>query len=168
VPKLSTGEKPLEVFMKQVLILTLLMSSIAFAETPKEANTRRSMVGRTDALISEITATREALEDQDVVKACSKLKSILVVYPEHLKGIGTNMSVWNKKITKAQDQSLEDLMIIHEQSLVCDRGDSCEYVDAEKLEKTLKRISKNLEKHRKLIKKNKVNYENSFNYSYEL
>lgn len=154
--------------MKQVLLLSLLMSAFAFAETPREANVRRSMMGRTDALISEIAATREALQDQNVVEACNKLKSILVVYPEHLKGIGTNMSIWNKKITKAQDQSLEDLMVIHEQSLVCDRGESCEYVDPEKLDKTLKRISKNLSKHRKLIKKNKVDYENSFNYSYEL
>ena len=78
--------------MKISLILaTFLMCQISFAQTIKDKRIKQEMIDRTALLIEKVESTREDLEKEDVVNACKKIKEIFIIFPDHLKGIGSHL-----------------------------------------------------------------------------
>jgi hypothetical protein len=156
------------VFMKFTLILaTLLMSQLTFAQTARETRIKKEMLDRTDLMIEKVEGARDDLEKQDVINACKKIKELFIIYPEHLKAIGSYIDLDRSRTVKAKDQALNQLIFVHRQSLICDQGKDSEYVDAKKLRKELKDIEGSLKKQRKTIKKSDTDNENRFDYYYE-
>ena len=154
--------------MKFALILaTLLVSQMSFAQSAREKRIKQEMLDRTDLLIEKVEAAREDLDHEDVVSACKKIKEIFVIYPDHLKAIGSHLDLDRSKTIKAKDQALSQLIFIHKRSLLCSQGKDSEFVDAKKLRKELKETLSILEKHRKVIKKSDTDNQNSFYYEYE-
>jgi hypothetical protein len=154
--------------MKYSLILaTLLLGQQAFAQTLKEAKTKQAMIDRTQLLIETVEGAREDLKKEDVENACKKIKELFVIYPEHVKSIGSHLDFERNRTIRAKDQALNQLIFIHRQSLICDQGTDCEYVDPKKLGKELGQIEKSLKSQRKTIKRSDTGNENKFEYYYE-
>ena len=154
--------------MKFTLILaTLLMSQLTFAQTAREKRIKKEMLDRTDLMIEKVEGARDDLEKEDVVNACKKIKELFIIYPEHLKAIGSHIDLDRSRTVKAKDQALNQLIFIHRQSLICDQGKDSEYVDAKKLRKELKEVEGSLKGQRKTIKKSDTDNENRFDYYYE-
>lgn len=154
--------------MKFTLILaSLLMCQLTFAQSVREKRIKQEMLDRVDLLIEKVESTREDLEREDVVSACKKVKEIFVIYPEHLKGIGSHMDLDRSRTIRAKNDALNQLIFIHKQTLICDQGRDSEYVDPKKLSKELKTIAGSLNKQRKTIKRADTDFENSFYYQYE-
>lgn len=154
--------------MKFTLILaTLLISQMSFAQSAREKRIKKEMLDRTDLLIEKVEAAREDLDHEDVVNACKKIKEMFVIWPDHLKGIGSHLDLQRSSSIKAKDEALNQLIFIHKRSLLCAQGKDSEYVDAKKLRKELKVTLSSLEKQKKAIKKSDTDNENSFYYEYE-
>ncbi len=154
--------------MKYSLILaTLLLGHQAFAQTLKETRTKQEMIDRTELLIETVEGAREDLKKEDVENACKKIKQLFVIYPEHVKSIGSHLDFERNRTIRAKDQALNQLIFIHRQSLICDQGTDCEYVDPKKLGKELGQIEKSLKSQRKTIKRSDTGSENKFEYYYE-
>lgn len=154
--------------MKYSLILaTLLLGHQAFAQTLKETRTKQEMIDRTELLIETVESAREDLKKEDVENACKKIKQLFVIYPEHVKSIGSHLDFERNRTIRAKDQALNQLIFIHRQSLICDQGTDCEYVDPKKLGKELGQIEKSLKSQRKTIKRSDTGSENKFEYYYE-
>lgn len=149
------------------ILITLMISHVALAQSQRQVKIKTEMLDRTDLLIEKVEGTREDLDQQDVVGACKKIKEVFVLFPEHLKALGTRMDLDRSRSIKAKDEALSQLIFIHKKSLVCDQGKDSEYVDAKKLRKELKGTLKSLEKQKKLIKNTDMENENTFYYEYE-
>jgi hypothetical protein len=154
--------------MKYSLILaTLLLGQQAFAQTLKETRTKQAMIDRTELLIETVEGAREDLKKDDVENACKRIKELFVIYPDHVKSIGSHLDFDRNRTIRAKDQALNQLIFIHRQSLICDQGSDCEYVDPKKLGKELGQIEKSLKSQRKTIKRSDTGSENKFEYYYE-
>ncbi len=90
-----------------------------------------------------------------------------MIYPEHLKAIGSHMDLSHSRTLRAKDQAFSQLIFLHRQSLICDQGKDSEYVDPTKLRKELKQVENSLKHQRKTIKKSDTDNENRFEYYYE-
>jgi hypothetical protein len=154
--------------MKFGLILSLfLVSSFASAQTLREQKIKKEMLTRVEKIIKIMEDTRDDLDRQDVDNACSKVKELFAIYPDHVKGILSHMNLFSKRVIDAKDESLSQLIFIHKQTLICGQGTGCEYVDPKLLSKQLKVIVKSLKKQRKTILKGDTDFENTFHYEYE-
>jgi hypothetical protein len=154
--------------MKFALVLTsLLLSQIAFSQSAKEKKNKQAMLERVELLIEKVEGTREDLKTEDVVKACEKIKEMFLIYPDHLKDIGSHLDLYRGRTVRAKDQALDQLIFMHRQSLICSKGKNSEYVNPEKLSKELKGIESSLKKQRKVILKSDADNENFFSYEYE-
>ena len=154
--------------MKISLILaTFLMCQISFAQSIKEKRIKQEMIDRTALLIEKVESTREDLEKEDVVNACKKIKEIFIIFPDHLKGIGSHLDFDRNRTIRAKDEALNQLIFIHRQTLICEQGKDSEYVDPKKLEKELKSIERSLKHQRKVIKRSDTSNQNKFDYYYE-
>lgn len=154
--------------MKFTLILaTLLMSQLTFAQSARETRIKKDMLDRTNVLIEKVEGARDDLDKEDVISACKKIKELFVLYPEHLKAIGSHLDLDRNRTVRAKDQALNQLIFIHRQTLICDQGKDSEYVDPKKLRKELKEVESSLKHQRKTIKKSDTNNENRFDYYYE-
>ncbi|MBA2403903.1 MAG: hypothetical protein H0V66_03960 [Bdellovibrionales bacterium] len=154
--------------MKLSLILaTLFMCQLTFAQSVREKRIKQEMLDRTNTLIEKVEGAREDLEKEDVVSACKKVKELFILYPEHLKSIGSHLDLDRNRTIRAKDQALNQLIYIHRQSLICDQGKDSEYVDPKKLRKELKEVENSLKDQRKTIKKSDTDNENKFEYYYE-
>ena len=145
----------------------MLLGHQAFAQTLKETRTKQEMIDRTELLIETVESAREDLKKEDVENACKKIKQLFVIYPEHVKSIGSHLDFERNRTIRAKDQALNQLIFIHRQSLICDQGTDCEYVDPKKLGKELGQIEKSLKSQRKTIKRSDTGSENKFEYYYE-
>ena len=145
----------------------MLLGHQAFAQTLKETRTKQEMIDRTELLIETVEGAREDLKKEDVENACKKIKQLFVIYPEHVKSIGSHLDFERNRTIRAKDQALNQLIFIHRQSLICDQGTDCEYVDPKKLGKELGQIEKSLKSQRKTIKRSDTGSENKFEYYYE-
>lgn len=150
-----------------LLLASLLLSQLSFAQTIKEQKTKKEMVDRTELIISTIEGAREDLKTEDVTSACKKIDELFVLYKPHVEAIGTHLDFYRNRENKAKDEALNQLIFFHRHSLICAQGKDSEYVDPTKLRKELKQIEKSLKSQRKTIKKSDTSNENSFKYSYE-
>lgn len=150
-----------------LMLATLLMSQVTFAQTVRETKIKKEMLDRTNILIEKVEGAREDLDQEDVVNACKKIKELFVLYPDHLKAIGSHLDIDRIRTIRAKDQALNQLIFVHRQSLICDQGKDSEYVDPKKLRKELKEVENSLKKQRKTIKKSDTDNENRFDYYYE-
>lgn len=154
--------------MKQILFfLCLMFTQWAFSQTLAEKRVKTEMVDRVDVLLQKLEDSSEALKKEDPLKACSVLKDIFSIYPEHVKAIMGHMNLFEAKTVKAKDESLNHLIFIHRQNLICQQGKDAEYVDLSATLKELKSMEKSLKKQKKTILKSDTSYENTFYYQYE-
>ena len=150
-----------------LIVVALFLCQLTYAQTVKDKKTKQEMIDRTSLLIEKVSGAREDLEREDVVKACEKIKEIYKIYPDHLMSIGSHLDFDRNRTVKAKDEALHQLILVHRQSLICDRGIECEYVDSKKLGKQLKEVQKSLKSQMKTIKKSDTDKENRFEYHYE-
>lgn len=168
VPEISTHVKNLEVFMKLMTVLAaMVFVSGAFAESAMEKKTRKEMLERTTSLITKVESVEAHARKEEVKEACGVIKELLTLYPEQLKSIGSHMDNNKTKVIIARDEVLNQLIFVHKQSVVCERGENAEYVDPKDLEKNMKKIGKSLKKQLKLIQKEDTDFANEFYYHYE-
>lgn len=154
--------------MKRTLVLLLLLvSNLTFAQTLKEKKVKQEMLDRADILIAKVEEAKVALEKEDVVTTCAKINELFKLYPDHLVGIGTRMNIFDGSIVKMENAAKMSLIYFHQQSNVCARGETGEYLEIKETKKRLKEIKKELEKQKKKIKKSDTDYENTYNYYYE-
>ncbi len=154
--------------MKSTLVLLLLLvSQLSFAQTLKEKKVKQEMLDRADVLIGKVSEARLALDKEDVVTTCERINELFKLYPDHLVGIGTRMNIFDGSIVKMENEAKMSLIYFHQQSNVCARGETGEYLDIGETKKKLKSIRKELEKQKKKIKKSDTDYENTYNYYYE-
>ena len=152
--------------MKVSLILLLLGSWAAFAQSLYEEETKNEMLTRTQDLITKIEACREDLKTKDVVAACSKIHEMFAIFPDHIKGIGVHMDQFESQNIKLYKETIGQLIFMHKKSLLCKQGQGSKHVDPTELSDELKGIQKRLERQKKIIKKSDTGYENSFYYEY--
>ncbi len=154
--------------MKFMLLLTsILMSQLAFSQTLKAKQVKQEMLERVEILIEKVESSRKDLVIEDVVSACAKIKEMFIIYPEHLKDIGSHLDLYRGRTVRAKDEALGQLIFMHRQTLICSKGKDSEYVDPKKLSKELKEIENSLKKQRKVIKKSDAENDNFFSYEYE-
>lgn len=154
--------------MKSTLVLLLLLvSQLSFAQTLKEKKVKQEMLDRADVLIAKVSEARLALDKEDVVTTCERINELFKLYPDHLVGIGTRMNIFDGSIVKMENEAKMSLIYFHQQSNVCARGETGEYLDIGETKKKLKSIRKELERQKKKIKKSDTDYENTYNYYYE-
>lgn len=150
-----------------LMLALLLVGQIALAESIHDKKVKQEMLSRTDLLLTKVQDTRNALKVDDVVTACARIEDLFAIYPEHLKSIGTHMNLFNSKTIKAKNDSLAQLIYIHQQSLICKQGSECEHLDIDSVDKKMKEFKKSLAKQRKTIQKGDTDFDNSFYYEYE-
>lgn len=150
-----------------LMLICLLACQMSFAQSMRSKKVKEEMLSRVDVLTEKVQATRDALEKEDVVLACSKIQEMFEIYPEHLKAIGTYMDLFKSKNVAAKNQALEHLIFVHRQSLICKQGKDSEYLDLGKVDKKLKSMKKELAKQKKVITKADTDYQNTFYYEYE-
>ncbi len=168
VSETSTHVKNLEVFMKLFTLLTaMVFVSSTFAASAFEKKTKKEMLERNLVLTEKVESIEAHSKKEEVKEACAIIRDLLTIYPEQLKGIGSHMNNNKTKVIIARDEVLNQLIYVHKQSVVCDRGDNAEYVDAKDLEKNMKKIAKSLHKQKKLIEKEDTDFANEFYYHYE-
>lgn len=168
VSETSTPVKDLEVFMKLIIALAMaIFVNGAFAISAYEKENKNEMIERTDKLIEKVAKAREHAKKEETKEACAEIRSMLEIYPEHLKGIGMKMNNYKTKVIIARDEALQQLIFVHRQSVLCNQGENSEHVDPQDLAKKLKKISKSLKKQKKLIAKESTDYSNDFYYNYE-
>lgn len=154
--------------MKLSFFIALLsLSSLTFADTIREKNIRKEMMDRVDVMIEKIEDARKDLKKEQVVEACARVNEVFELYPDHLTDVGTNMNLFVKKVDQTKDAALEQLIQMHQYSLLCARGENSEYVDPKAMRKELGKIKSSLKRQKKIIKKNDTDLENSFYYRYE-
>lgn len=154
--------------MKFLSALALLIFvNGAFAASAFEKKKKEAMVNRVDSLIEKVEKARSDLKAEKVKEACDEINGLLEIYPEHLKAIGTNMNNYKSKVVIARDEALQQLIFVHRQSVICGQGENAEHVDPQDLDKQLKKISKRLHSHKKLIEHESTEYSNEFSYNYE-
>lgn len=154
--------------MKFALFLTLLLSAqITSADSEREKRIRKQMMDRVDVLIDKTEALRSDLDREDVVAACIKIKEMFLIYPDHLKSLGSHLDIYRGRSVRAKNSALDELIFLHKQTQYCDQGKDAEYVDPKKLDKKMKRIEKSLKKQKRVIRRTDTGQENSFYYQYE-
>jgi hypothetical protein len=151
-----------------LLLASLLLSQLSFAQTIKEKKTKQEMLNRTELIITTIEGAREDLKIEDVDSACKKINELFVLYTPHVESIGQHLDFFRHRENKAKDEALSQLIFMHRHVIICAQGKDSEYVDPKKLRKELKEIEKSLKSQRKTIKKSDTSNENSFKYYYEL
>lgn len=150
-----------------LIVVALFLCQLTYAQTVKDKKKKQEMIDRTNLLIQKVSDAREDLEREDVVKACEKIKEIHKIYPDHLMGIGTHLDFDRNRTVRAKDEALYQLILVHKQTFICDRGADCEYVDSEKLGKQLRKVQKSLKSQLKTIKRSDTDKQNRFEYYYE-
>ena len=154
--------------MKWCLLLTvLLVSQAGFAQSIRDQKIKQEMLERVEKISKKVQETRDELKAQRVEVACDNINELFKIYPDHVKAIGVRMDLLSRKIDKIKHESLNQLIFFHRQTLICQKGTGCEYVDMKVLDKELKSIQKSLKTQTKLIKKQDTTRENQFRYEYD-
>lgn len=156
--------------MKTLIILGLLVSTLAQAETIREATRRKEMLARVSSMKTLIVEARNALKEKEVILACDKIKDVLNQSEEHLLDVGMHLDPMKVKNHKMRQSSLQTVMILHKMEITCDKGKNSEFIDPKGVSKELKAIAKDLKKQGKRIKSKKVSvgFDNDFEYDYKL
>ena len=158
-----------------LLVLTLMISVGASAQTLREKRIKQEMLDRADILIAKGEALHESLkvkkkEIPDAVKiadACDLINEMYDIYPEHVKAIGGKLDLFASNTVWMKNAALSQLIYMHKQSLVCKQGKDHEYLDPSAVRKEVGNILESLEKQKKKIAKADTSYENTFFYEYE-
>lgn len=154
--------------MKYLLLFTLTLSQLSFAETMKERKIKEEMLLRTDSLIAKTQEGRDFLEKEDVVSTCKKIEEIFELLPKHLFDIGGRMNLFDEDVITMEKQTRVYLIGMHRTHLTCKKGNDAENLDMDATDRDLKAMNKAFKKHKKWIKKLETNYENTYNYYYKL
>lgn len=154
--------------MKTALILvTLLMTQMVFAETLRDRKIKEEMLTRVDSLIQKVEAGQTGLKSEDMAKTCDSVDELFKALPDHLVAIGTKMDLLKGKIIKMENETKLFLIDMHMRSNICNVGERGENLDIKETEKQFKKMLKGLKKQKKIISKSETNFENSYQYHYE-
>jgi hypothetical protein len=148
--------------------LILLASFASQASTLAQMTLKKNMLSRTDTILSKISETQEDLKLEKYEEACEKIKDLYGMYPDHVEDIGVHMNIMKGNVYQIRNDSLQQLMFFHKQTLICKSGEKCENIDPKYISSELKKITKSVTKQKKAISKDSMEYENSFHYEYEL
>lgn len=155
------------------LLSTLVLSFMVFASitseaaTMREKKTKEEMLKRVDAISLKIESIRADLDDEKVKDACAKIQEIFIVYKDHVNDVGVHLDPFDSKTAEARNDSLSELISVHQEKANCERGVDSEFVDPKELSRKMKSINKSLKRQRKIIEKKSAAFENNFQYEYE-
>ena len=152
-------------FITAIAMMVLVQSAFGISEFEKKK--KKEMLTRLDTIINTVDSAKDHASKEEAKEACSDLQDLLKTLPEHLKAVGSHMNNTKTKVMIARDEVMAQLIFVHRQTTVCERGENAEHVDSKDLEKKMKKISKSLKKQKKLIEKEHTDYSNEFYYHYE-
>ena len=158
-----------------LIMLALLLSQLASAQTLRETRIKQEMLERADLVIEKIEDIREHLKakkkeipsEENIELACEKMEELFEIFPAHLKAIGVHMDLFARNTVWMKNAALDQLIYINKQALTCREGKKHEYVDPSAVRKELGNMLVSLEKQRKRIKKEDTDFDNVFRYEYE-
>ncbi len=153
--------------MKSLLLAAFLMTSVAQAQTIREARTKEVMLARIDTISEKLKLVLKDLKKKDVVNACAKVKEVFVIYPDHVTDIGSRLDPFARRAAEIKNDALNELIMLHSQTLECDRGTGSEYIDPRIMGRNMKDILNSLKKQRRVIRRSNTSFENPFHYEYE-
>ena len=145
--------------MKTLALIMLVLSFNAIAGDAKE-----QILSRADKLIKMIDTSIELLEEDKMKKACSKVKEIYSLYPDHVKAIGTHMDIFNQRVINLKNEGFANLAYL--KSLIKQCQESCP--DARPVIEKLNAMKKNLIGQKKVINKLSTDYQNDFYFEFDL
>jgi hypothetical protein len=153
--------------MKFIILFILMVGFHVKGQSLHDKKIKEQMLSRTDDLIVKLEECSFALEREEVSLACKKINQIFKILPDHLISIGTRMNMFNPQVVKMENQTRAFLIFIHQQTNICKRGETGEYLDIPEVIKRFKSANKMLDKQRGDIKKLDTDFENAYNYYYE-
>ena len=162
--------------MKQgLIILTLLLSQLASAQTLRDTRIKQEMLNRADLIITKVETIRDHLKakknqmpsEGNVELACETIEELFKIFPAHLKSIGVHMDLFSKKTVWMKNAALDQLIYINKQALICREGDKHEYVNPSEVRSEFGNILESLENQKKRIQKSDTDFDNIFHYEYE-
>lgn len=139
-------------------MIVLVQSAFGISEFEKKK--KQEMLTRLDKIIKSVDSAKEHASKEEAKEACTDLKDLIKTLPEHRKAVGSHMNKDETKIMIARDEVLKQLIFVHRQTTVCERGENAEHVDVKDLEKNMKIISRTLKKQKQLIMKDHTDYSN--------
>ncbi len=149
------------------LIAMMVLVQSAFGASEFEKKKKKEMLTRLETILKSLDSAKVHASKEEAKEACNDLQELLKILPEHLKAVGSHMNNNKTKVMIARDEVLNQMIFVHRQTTVCDRGENAEHVDSKDLEKKLKKIAKALKKQKKLIEKEDTDFTNEFYYHYE-
>jgi chromosome condensin MukBEF ATPase and DNA-binding subunit MukB len=150
-----------------ILGTLLLAATSANAQTLHEKKNKEIMLKRLDEITSNVTGIRSDLKAEKMGEACTKIKTLFKLYPDHVTDIGVHLDPYQNKDAEIRNDSLNELISLHQDSQNCDQGKSGEYMDIKDLTMKMKKFDKSLKRQRKIIQKANTGFENEFHYDYE-
>lgn len=154
--------------MKGLITLALLSLTLTSqAATMREKKIKEVMLDRVEDLSAKVASAREDLKKEDVVSGCKAIKDIFKLYPDHVNDVGVRLDPFEHKCAEIRNDALSELIVLHRELILCNKGENSEYVDPKVMEKNLKSLEKSLKRQKKVIEKNRTSFENNFHYDYE-
>lgn len=160
-----------------LLLITLLIGQIAYAQSMREIRIREAMLNRIDELTTKTQSTQDLLARRDVGPACKNIKEMFDMVQEHVKDIHTHLDIFSSKVINTKQDAVQSLLLIQQNNTTCKQGQDNEYIDPKKAESNMKVVLSSLKKQRKVINKAEINEEenssslkiesSSYEYRYE-
>ncbi len=157
----------MKLYSSLVLGTLLFAAMSANAETLHDKNNKEIMLKRLDEISLGVSGIREDLKAEKIVEACAKIKKVFELYPDHVTDIGVHLDPYHNKDAEIRNDSLNELISLHQEKQNCDQGNGSEFVDLKDLSKKMKRLDKSLKHQKKIIQKGNTSFENEFHYDYE-
>ncbi len=153
--------------MKLTLSLVLLcMTQIALAKSLNDRRVKEEMITRAETLVEKSNAAREFVKNEDPGNACKVIGELFRIIPEHLVAVGTRMDFSDRRVVRMEQETKMILVYVHQQVNTCaqDNGD---HLNLEEASKKLRSMRRAFAKHKRKIRRSDVNFQNTYNYSYE-
>ncbi len=153
--------------MKLTLSLVLLcMTQIALAKSLSDRRVKEEMLARVDTLIEKSDAARDLVKAEDPAGACKIIGDLFRIIPEHLVAVGTRMDMTERRVIRMEQETRMILVYVHQQVNTCaqDNGDHLDLVESSKKLRSMRRA---FSKQKRKIRRSDVDFQNTYNYSYE-
>jgi hypothetical protein len=153
--------------MKLTLSLILLcMTQIALAKSLNDRRVKEEMLTRVETLIEKTDAARELVKTEDPVGAFKVIGEIFRIIPDHLLAVGTRMDMTDRRVIRMEQETKMILVYVHQQVNTCaqDNGDHLDLLESAKKLRSMRRA---FNKQKRKIRRSEVDFQNTYNYSYE-
>lgn len=160
------------VLMKELLLVTIFIASTFVAraqeveETEVFENEKEEMVDRSKDLIKEVKKMRADLRDNKKKEACARVNDIMELYKLQVMDVGMHMEASKARRLKVANKEVEQLAFFHKLKNRCELGEKFEFINSEETADNLTKVVRSLRSHKRKIKRDDADENNSFSYKY--